>query len=200
MPYYLPRTWPVCETPCRPARKLLTSPVQGDAFYVVFSGAVSIYVEYEIAERGAEGAHARLLLLRERERAAAMSQSTAKETDGGAPAPGEALEAPRRDSRPRDDAAPGSISDAGGAGELTRENTQPAKATHQPSGAAQRRPSSANLAEAGVGAAVGRAEARRASSEVHRGAGGTEVRSSEEEKEREQVSGCEAIHPACNPF
>ena len=171
---------------------------------MVFSGAVSIYVEYEIAERGAEGAHARLLLLRERERAAAMSQSTAKETDGGAPAPGEALEAPRRDSRPRDDAAPGSISDAGGAGELTRENTQPAKATHQPTRAAQRRSSSANLAEAGVGlgvgAAVGRAEARRASSEVHRGAGGTEVRSSEEEKQREQVSGCEAIHPACNPF
>ena len=120
---------------------------------MVFSGAVSIYVEYEIAERGAEGAHARLLLLRERERAAAMSQSTAKETNGGA---------------------------------------------------AQRRSSSANLAEAGVGygvgAAVGRAEARRASSEMHRGAGGTEVRSSEEDKEREQVSGCEAIHPACNPF
>ena len=179
---------------------------------MVFSGAVSIYVEYEIAERGAEGAHARLLLLRERERAAAMSQPTAKETDGGAPAPGEALEAPRRDSRPRDGArdgaregaAPGSTSDAGGVGELTRENTQPAKATHQPTRAAQRRSSSANLAEAGVGlgvgAAVGRAEARRASSEMHRGAGGTDVRSSEEDKEREQVSGCEAIHPACNPF
>ena len=212
---------PLTYTPLRP----LASPVQGDAFYVVFSGAVSIYVEYEMAERGAEGGtHARLLLLRQRERATAMLQSTDKETNRGAPAPSEALEAPRRGSRPREVAAAESISAVGGAAEPTREDAQPTKATHPPSrsgghqptgaarrrsstaGAAQRRSSAAVQAEAGVSGTVGRAEARRASSGVHRGgAGGTEVRSMEEEEE--QARSFETIQqPAtlcsrgCNPM